>query len=252
MNIDEQCYHFVFILFVTGRGEEKHLPKMFGSIANSGLCSFVVKEFIGQRKPITSQKRTARMVGTGKVVTDKDFAKFAPARRYISASSCNRILFIDDLEESSRHEVDEKFARYRTVLNTVLGEHKERAAVHFLVNMLEAYFFAHPDAVNIALELEPPLEPYDGDVETIIHPKNRLKKIVPAYNEVDSAGSILEYLDLDEVLSEPKACAFLRTCIKWVVDELRSYPDPATFKNQNFDERFHLQVGTLSQTTMSQ
>lgn len=246
------CYHFKFILFVTGRGEEQHLPKLFQQIAASGLCTFVVKEFIGQRKPITSPKRLARMVGSGQKLPDKDFQKFAPARRYVAADPCNRILFIDDLEQSSRDEVNEKFSRYRFALDTVLGDKKEHASVHFLVNMLEAYFFAHPDAINIALDVEPLIQAHDGDVEAIPHPKSKLKNIVPTYNEIDSAGEILNYLDLEEVLSDPNTCAFLRTCIKWIIDRIRNYPDPTIFDDHKFDERFHLTAGLLSSVTSGQ
>ena len=42
--------------------------------------------------------------------------------------------------------------RYRRVLDTILSSSQSRrASVHFLVNMLEAYFFAHSDAVNSVL-----------------------------------------------------------------------------------------------------
>jgi len=42
------------------------------------------------------------------------------------------------------------FERYRNALDAVLAtlQLHHRAAVHFLVNMLEAYYFAHADAVN--------------------------------------------------------------------------------------------------------
>ena len=48
------------------------------------------------------------------------------------------------------------------------------ASVHFLVNMLEAYYFAHAAATNGVLGTE--LEDFEGDVESIRHPKNDLKK----------------------------------------------------------------------------
>lgn len=219
------CYHFKFVLFVTGRGEEQHLPKLFRQIAASGLCSFVVKEFIGQRRPITSPRRIARMVRSGQKLSKKDFYKFAPARQYIEADPCNRILFIDDLEASSRDEANEKFSRYRIALDTVLGDKKERASVHFFANMLEAYFFAHPEAVNFALEVDPPIQAYDGDVEAIVHPKDALEEILnkvgKKYDEIESSGMILNYLELEEVLSDPNTCVYLRTCVKWIVDQIR-------------------------------
>lgn len=251
--MSDACYHFQFSLFVTGRGEKQHLPKLFKSVAESRICSFIVKEFIGQLHPITSPKRLAKMVGSGKMIPDKDFEKIgAPARRYINEDQCNRVIIVDDLEEDSRPNVMDKFNRYRLALNSALQDKKDRASVHFLVNMLEAYFFAHPDAVNIALGLEPPMKEWDGDVESIRHPKSELRKYAPNYHEIDSVGQILDMLDLDVILANPNHCAALRTCIKWIVGQLLDYPKKEYLVQQNFDERFHLQTGRLLTETASQ
>jgi len=56
------------------------------------------------------------------------------------------------------------FRRYRDAVDALLDpEEKSRAAVHFLVNILEAYFFADAQAVNKALDLPEPLQDHDGD-----------------------------------------------------------------------------------------
>ena len=251
--MSNQCYHFKFILFVTGRGEEKHLPKIFNALSESGICTFVVKEFIEQRAPITSQKRLAEMVRTGQKIPNKDFVEIGvPARRYISTDCCNYVILVDDLEDSSKDEATEKFQRYRDALDSALNSQKGRASVHFLVNMLEAYFFTHPDALSTALELDPPVELSNDDVESIRNPKRELKKIFPNYNEIHHAGLILEQLDLDIVLSNPAYCSSLRTCVKWIVDQLKEYPEQGYFESQKFEERFHLHVGKLYTVTSDQ
>ena len=51
------------------------------------------------------------------------------------------MLLVDDLEASRSDEVDAVFDRYRVALDTMLREDMSaKAAAHFLVNMLEAYY----------------------------------------------------------------------------------------------------------------
>jgi hypothetical protein len=49
---------------------------------------------------------------------------------------------------------------------------------YFLVNMLEAYYFAHSKAVNMAAGRIVLANDHEGDVETIPHPKNELKALI--------------------------------------------------------------------------
>lgn len=51
------CYHIQFGLIVTGKTEADHLPKLFRSLSESGICSFKVIKHIGQRSAVTSPKR---------------------------------------------------------------------------------------------------------------------------------------------------------------------------------------------------
>lgn len=256
--MNEPCYYFKFILLVTGAGERENLPKLFRSLSASGVCSFQTHEkIIGQRRPIKSSKKIAKMVGKPKsIIPDKDFEQIAaPARRYIQANPCHRVLLIDDLEGISEADAIATFNRYRQALDSGLGEKKNRASVHFLVNMLEAYFFADSNALNQTLQLEPPVSPYDGDVETIRHPKGKLKQIFPAYKETEHPGLILDSLDLDVVLAKPKYCASLRTCIKWIVDQIDIGLDSTVkpdFTSCNFDDRFHFTEGQLYTVTTNQ
>ena len=53
------------------------------------------------------------------------------------------LILVDDLEAGRSDSAQEIFDRYRLALDTILTERKSRrASVHFLVNMLEAYYFA--------------------------------------------------------------------------------------------------------------
>jgi hypothetical protein len=253
--MSEDCYFFKFLLFVTGKGESKHLQKIFRDLEASRICSFKVVEKIGQREGITSVKKQVKMVGKGKNLPSKDFDEIsAPARRHVSESPCNRLLLIDDLEQLNPIEAASKFKRYRQALDEGLrGTSREsHASVHFLVRMLEAYFFADINAVNQALQIDPPIPPYTQDVEKIKHPKSELKKHFPSYKEKEDSGLVLDKLCLDTVLANPVWCASLRTCVKWIVEQLRAYPRPETVKDCRFDERFHLTTGTLYSVTDEQ
>ena len=188
------CYFFNFGLIVTGKGEREHLPKLFRSLMATGICTFDVIKFIGQRRPITSAKRKLKMVGEGKTIPDKDATEIGfPARGHLSADQCHLVVLVDDLEHDRRAQAQQVFDRYRLALDTILtNDQKHRAAVHFLVNMLEAYYFADAKAVNAVSGLDPPLEDYQGDVEIITHPKADLKRLYPGFREVDDGGRILD------------------------------------------------------------
>ena len=102
----------------------------------------------------------------------------------------------------------------------MLGARAARAAVHFLVNMLEAYYFADANAVNDVLGTS--VEDFDGDVETIANPKAELKGVFPRFNEKEHGSQIVRQLDVAHVLSRPDACASLRTMFIWAREATRS------------------------------
>ena len=56
------------------------------------------------------------------------------------------VILIDDLEHDHIHQAADVFQRYRSAFDTILtsAEHRARTSVHFLVNMLEAYFLLTP------------------------------------------------------------------------------------------------------------
>jgi len=137
-----------------------------------------------------------------------------PARRYLSVD--NRfILLVDDLEADRADSIQKILDRYRLALDTFLTESQSRrASVHFLVNMLEAYYFADSQAVNSALDTE--LDDYEGDVETIRNPKSLMKNLSPGFEVVEDGCRIIETLSICHVLSREDACSSLRTMFAWV------------------------------------
>ena len=151
MSDGDRWRFFKFGLIVTGKGEEAFLPKLFRSLEATGRCSFRVIRRIGQRSEITSKRRKIRMVGTGQLIPDKDASEIGfPARRHLTAEA-TFVILVDDLEADRKSHAQAIFQRYRDALNQILGEQRRRASVHFLVNMLEAYYFADANAINAVL-----------------------------------------------------------------------------------------------------
>ena len=155
------------------------------------------------------------MVGRGKKIPDRDETEIGlPARFYLSSDD-RFVILIDDLEADRSGYIQEIFDRYRRALDTILVPSQAcRASVHFLVNMLEAYFFAHSDAVNSVLGTN--LDDYEGDVETIRNPKAEIKSIYDEYKAVDDGCRIIRRLAVPHVLSRRDACSSLRTMFAWV------------------------------------
>ncbi len=213
---------FRFGLLVTGEGEEAFLPALFASLARGGHCHFRVLRRIGQRSAIVSPKHKLKMVGTGKTIADKDEQEIGlPARRWLDGGAGRLVLLIDDLEHDRRESARAIFQRYRGALDALLGERRGSASVHFLVNMIEAYYFAHAAAVNAVLGTS--LRDHEGDVETIRHPKNDLKKLGP-FDEKKDGARIVASLDLEHVLARPDTCASLRVLIAWCCAAMSAGP----------------------------
>ena len=203
-----------FGLIVTGKTEEKCLPKLFRSLAATRKCTFKVIRRIDQLDPIRSHRRRLEMVVSGKTIPNKDEQDIGfPARRFLS-SETDFVTLVDDLEASRAGEITQVFDRYRLALDTILRDQAHRASVHFLVNMLEAYYFADAQAVNGVLGTQ--IEDYEGDVETIRHPKGRLKQLHRGFDEVEHGCQILDKLRAAHVLSRRETCASLRTMFAWI------------------------------------
>ena len=155
------------------------------------------------------------MIGSGKTIPDKDAMDIGfPARAFLS-SETSFVILVDDLEADRAGEIQQIFGRYRLALDTILQpDQARRASVHFLVNMLEAYYFADARAVNAVLGIE--LEDYEGDVEAIRHPKNELKRWYRGFDEMEHGCRILDTLRVCHVLSRRDTCASLRTMFAWI------------------------------------
>jgi hypothetical protein len=182
------------------------------------------------------------VTGSGKEIPDRDASEIGlPARNYLNNYPDSFVVLVDDLEHGRREVYAETFARYRAAFDRVLPENaRHRASVHFFVTMIEAYYFAHADAINAVLGTE--LRDFEGDVENIHHPKGELKKAKPDFDELDDGRKIIDQLDLNRVLANPSTCASLRTLFKWC----------CRAKREGFSDRFQLRYGICSSVTGQQ
>jgi hypothetical protein len=227
--VDEQAtwQFFRFGLLLTGRAEEKFLPKLFDSIVQSVQlkcsCHFEVIRFFGQLRPQTSpKKQKIRLPGSKLSLNSNDEMLGLAARAYLDQNPNSFVILIDDLEHNSVNQIQDVYNRYRTAFDGMLLNRKHCASVHFLVNMLETYFFAHAEAINLVLGTE--LTDHDGDVELIRHPKGDLKKAYGGYDEIDQGKLIIELIDVPKILSNPVTCRSLRTLFGWIWRALRFVP----------------------------
>ncbi len=154
------------------------------------------------------------MVGSGKAIPTKDAELGLSARQFLS-SDTRYLVLVDDLEAERSKFVGQVFDRYRLALNTMLdGSQRRRVSVQFLVNMLEAYFFADIETVNRVLGTN--LEEHEGDVEEVRNPKAELKRQYPGYDEKADGTRIVGTLNIPHVLSRKETCASLRTMFAWI------------------------------------
>jgi hypothetical protein len=212
-----------FGLVVTGKGEEQSLPQLFRVLMARAYCIFTVIRRVGQRSPITAQTRILKMVGAGRRIPTKDEEEIGlPMLGFLRRHPGSYAMVVDDLEGARRDVAAQVLARYRSALDEVLGPSglRARAAVHFLVNMLEAYYFADRRAVNAVARADVIASDHPTDVEQIGHPKRELKRLWPGFDEKAHAGPILSSLDMEHVLSRPTECCWLRTMIFWCVTKL--------------------------------
>ncbi|MGH7173379.1 MAG: DUF4276 family protein [Gemmataceae bacterium] len=235
-----------FGLLVTGKGESLFLDRLFRSLCERmaqtgrGVCEFRVLAKIEQLTPRTSAKRPLSMPGQrGRIPTrDEDVALRALG---FLRQGGDFVLLIDDLEGARRSQVAAVYSRYREAFNQVLPDHyRWRTSVHFLVNMLEAYYFADAKAINAVMGSD--WTDYEGDVETIGHPKGELKRQLGSFDEVKQGEQIVRHLDVPHVLSRPETCAALRTLFAWCWRALRLSPG----------EDYQLEKGCYFEVTRSQ
>lgn len=213
-----------FLLVITGRGEEEFLPEFFRGIMARACCTFRVIRRIGQRDPVTSSKQLTKMA-SGRRTPDmtKDEQDIGlPVLGYLRRYPDSYVMIVDDLESTRQAVADAVFARYRIALDEVLTPSglQSRAAVHFLVNMLEAYYFADHGAVNAVAGSEVLSADHPTDVEQIRNPKSDLKRKWQTFKEIEHGRQIVKCLNLEHVLSRPKECCWLRAMFAWCVAKL--------------------------------
>ena len=155
------------------------------------------------------------MIGSGKLIPDRDAEEIGlPSRNYLSSDD-RYVLVIDDLEEGRSTDIQRIFDRYRLALDTMLPENQtHRASVHFLVNMLEACYFADVRSVNAVLGTD--LVDFEGNVESIRNPKRELKSLASGFDEMEHGHRIVQRLNVPHVLSRADACCSLRTIFAWI------------------------------------
>ena len=186
------------------------------------------------------------MLGSNKEIPDRDASEIGlPARGFLSSRDAY-VLLIDDLEADRAGAVRDVFGRYRAALDTVLNKDQaRRAAVHFFVYMLEAYYFADTRAVNKVLGTE--LADFAGDVESIRHPKNELRKLFHGFDEREHGRQIVKRLDISHILSQEDTCASLRTMFAWLYIAIG---EPEGYDNRPLEGRYS--EATKSQMTSLQ
>lgn len=241
LNDIEDATFFTILPIVTGEGEALFLPQMLRSLMDTGRCCFTRPRKFEQLRPLGPQRRL-EMVGRGRLLTTRQEELGLIARRFLGECDSHLVLFVDDLEQvtDEKHEV---FKHYRESLDRMLSSVglADRAAVHFMVKMVEAYFFADAAAINAILNST--LEDFDGDPETIGHPKGKLKQIAKShqrsFDEKADGQRVAERLDLAKVLFNAETCASLRSLVKWCS---RRIGDPDT-------DRFQLICGAFCPMT---
>jgi len=219
-------------ILVTGKGEEKFIELLFKPLLASGFLDWEPPRRIQQLTPTKEQLKVA---GTEKkLIGKRDEEIGVAARAFLASSKQNErriLVLLDDLEGARSEVASSVFNRYRDALDVMLlasGLNKA-ASVHFLRNMLEAYYFSDVSAINLAMNV---LHPAHGkgdipacaeDVENIPHPKNELKKHFGSFDEISDGKAVMEKLNVETVLMNPETCRALRTLFNWCLGQMKSY-----------------------------
>ncbi len=246
-----------FGLMVTGESESAALPSLFRSLMEHGNCTFEFFQKIDQLRAKTSQKHPLKVVNTDKTLPDKDAAIGFDARRYLSNQKdgyTHHVILIDDLEGLNENDARNAYERYRVALVKINPKDEHRVSIHYLINMLEAYYFVNTDALNSFVNPEGLPESqkiifdnYSNDVEDMPHPKSAIKSKFAknkyrAFNEKQAAQEIIPQLNVPLILSNPDTCAGLRTLFKWCWGAI----------GEPHEERFCFEEGKLYEITRYQ
>lgn len=230
-------------LIVTGKGEASFLHDLFNrEMMPRAYCLFEVVRYFPQLRPTNAQLKKQTITGTNQPAPTRDQELGLAAFGYLRSNERSFIMVVDDLEGDPPVPV---FERYRKALDSVIQKPglDKRAAVYFLANMIEAYYFAHSAAVNVVAGRDILDADHPTDVETINHPKRRLRGIWNEFHEIRHGKKIIAQLDLQRVLQRPTECCWIRALLTWCVDKLEqegAFYDP-------FDRRvYHIDSGCKS------
>jgi hypothetical protein len=235
-----------FGLLVTGKGERQFLDRLFRSLCERmastgrGGCEFRTLAKIEQLRPRTSTKYRLTVPGQKQKIPTRDEDFSLKARGFLQGGG-DFVILIDDLEVDHRANAGAVYDRYREAFDRIIPESmRTRVSVHFLVNMLEAYYFANSQAINAVMGTD--WKDHDGDVETIGHPKGDLKAQLENFDEIEHGRLIIQRLDVPHILSNPETCASLRTLFGWCWRALGLQPS----------EYYQLEKGRFFDVTMPQ
>lgn len=215
--------HFKIRLFVTGQSEFAVLPRMLSELTLSGRCS-ITPEIAFKQLGVSTKRLVNR---SGKAVAGKAEQIGLKIRGWIQASTENLAIIVDDLEHERRGEAASLFKRYNDAVLPFLNvdpSFVRRFSVHFLVNMLEAYYFRQVAVINEVCGTTMPS--HEGNVENLRHPKNRIDDAIRQVNprqrfrEIDDGREIAKKLSLTTILDDPKSCRALRTLVAWIVERI--------------------------------
>jgi len=232
-----------FGLIVTGEGERQFIARLFRSLQSEYPCDFEVFRRIGQRSPRSQPPASLTVTGTGKRVPTKDETEIGSAAlAYMQQHREAFVIVLDDLEWDRRNDAERVFGRYREALDAVLGTCglSHAASVHFFVMMLEAYYLACPDVLEITLGVGFP-QP-NGDVEAVRSPVGTIKDRCPGFDKIKDGSRIVPQLDVPAILRDPNTCASLRTLFAWCVRAMGG----------EFEHRYRLADGKLYHATKDQ
>jgi hypothetical protein len=228
-----------FGLLVTGKGEREGLQSLLRQLNDDGHSMFKVVAKIEQLSPRSTQALVPlKITGKQQNLPRRD-EEIALRVRAELQGNLDFVILVDDLEQSRREQVEAVIDRYSAAGKLLLKvDEKHRFSVHLLINMMEAYFFADPQAVEQVLGVK--VVSPDTDVEDIGHPKSVLKEQSGGvYDERDHAPQLLGALNLETVLGCPTTCRSLRTLVSWCVRAKKQLPS----------DRFCLAGGELYKPT---
>lgn len=247
-------FHHIGLL-VTGKAEEECVPLLLNKAlagATGGRCVVQTIRRVEQLRPRRASTPAPKLAVAGSkgLILRRDEEIALAARMFLRQHRDGLVVLLDDeertgdaIDDDGRIELHGVFERYRDAFDGMLGGDARRVGVFFLRRMLEAYYFAQPEAIGLALDVESGA--FDGaDVEALSHPKGRLKGLCQqrgrAFNEREDGRTISGLIELDVILDGIETCASLRALVAWCMAAVGGCEAP---------DRFQLAGGIIDRVT---